>query len=71
MGNVGLGLIDYTVVPKSFVEFMPFWVLSLDMLLGRLEIMPIFYAIRNLREEAAYQLDVRRAAKAERQAIIE
>ncbi len=71
MGNVGLGLIDYTVVPKSFVEFMPFWVLSLDMLLGRLEIMPIFYAIRNLREEAAYQLELKRAAKAERQTIIE
>ena len=71
MGNVGLGLIDYAIVPTNFVEFMPFWVLSLDMLLGRLEIMPIFYAFRNLREEAAYQLDVRRSAKAERQAIIE
>ena len=63
MGNVGLGLIDYTPIPTRFIDFLPFWVLAIDMLLGRLEIMPIAYAMSNIREETAYYLKKRRKAK--------
>lgn len=59
MGNVGVALIDYTPLPVG-LDFMPFWVLSLDMLLGRLEIMPLAYAASNVREEAQYLIANRR-----------
>ena len=65
MGNVGLGLVDYVPLPHEGVEFIPYWVLSMDMLLGRLEIMPIIYAGSNVREEIAYHISERRKRNAE------
>ena len=70
MGNVGLGLVDYaTPVPSSGLEFLPYWILSIDMLLGRLEIMPIIYAGSNVREEIVYKLDERKKRNAEAAAM--
>ena len=63
MGNVGLGLMDYTPVPNTFLDFLPFWVLALDMILGRLEIMPLAYAVVNIKEESSYLVQLRRKGK--------
>ena len=69
MGNVGLGLGSYTAIPTNFLEFLPFWVLSFDMLLGRLEIMPAIYAIANVREEVSYYIDQRQTRKASAESL--
>ena len=61
MGNVGLGLIDYGVLPKNGFDMMPYWILSLDMLLGRLEIMPLAYAASNVKEEVQYMIEQKRS----------
>ena len=64
MGNVGLGLGDYTPLPKG-LDFLPLWVLSFDMLLGRLEIMPLAYTVSNVKQEVSFYYENRRKNKAE------
>lgn len=64
MGNVGLGLVDYTPLPEG-LDFLPLWVLSFDMLLGRLEIMPLAYTASNVKEEVSFYFENRRKNKAE------
>lgn len=56
MSNTGLTATDFVLYGKRYVYAYPIalWTLSAGMILGRLEIMPLFFAFRNIREEIVY-----------------
>ncbi len=56
MSNTGLSATDFVTYGKKYLVAYPIalWTLSAGMILGRLEIMPLFFALRNIREEIAY-----------------
>ena len=69
MSNTGHSLIDYTGLPEGPLYFYPYWVLSMGMLLGRLEIMPIVYSLANVPEEISHA--VRKYRRNKRKALEE
>ncbi len=69
MSNTGLALIDYVSYGKLHPHAYPvlLWILSIGMLLGRLEIMPFIDAIRNYSLEFKAINSEKRRKKAENQ----
>ena len=71
MSNTGLSVHNYV----DYMSYHPeashvvFWVLSLDMFLGRLEILPLVYAGKNTFEEARYMVAKRVARRRESRTI--
>ncbi len=56
MSNTGLSVTDFVTYGQTHVTSYPLalWTLSVGMILGRLEIMPLFFALRNIGEEISY-----------------
>ena len=73
MSNTGLAMhnyVDYgTLHPVE--SHVVFWVLSLDMFLGRLEIFPLIYAGKNILEEVRFNVAERVARKKPRNSMID
>mgnify|MGYP002515423393 CR=1 FL=1 len=65
MSNTGLAATDFVSYGLRHPAEYPIalWTLSAGMILGRLEIMPLFYALRNVREEIAFQKHEKRMLK--------
>lgn len=63
MSNTGHALIDYSGLPVGALYHYPYWALSIGMLLGRLEIMPMVYSAVNVQEEIAYAVTKHRRNK--------
>ena len=66
--NTGYGVSDFLAYRAEFGALswpynLTIWTLTVDMFLGRLEIMPLFYALSNVTEEIHYH---RAKHKAER-----
>ena len=71
--NTGYGVSDFIayrriVGASSWGYNLTLWVLTVDMFLGRLEIIPLFYALSNIPEEVKYRASRR---KAERSVLLE
>ena len=65
MSNTGLSATDFVSYGKLHPSAYPvaLWTLSVGMILGRLEIMPLIYAGRNIKEEIIYQKKQNKIAK--------
>ncbi len=65
MSNTGLSVTDFVAYGRAHpvAQKIALWVLSIGMILGRLEIFPLIFAGRNVREEFAYQKNLKRLAK--------
>ena len=65
IANVGTSLDDFVLYsaenPQAWIALS--WTLSIVMILGRLEIIPIFNSIRNVRDEAIYYKKKRQAER--------
>lgn len=65
MSNTGLAATDFVgygiLHPSAYP--IALWTLSVGMILGRLEIIPIIYAVRSVREEIIYQKHQKKLAK--------
>lgn len=71
--NTGYGVSDFIAYRRIFGASswgynLTLWVLTVDMFLGRLEIIPLFYALSNIPEEVKYRASRR---KAERSVLLE
>lgn len=64
ISNTGVALNDFVAYGAAhpIAGKITLWALSIGMILGRLEILPIGYAIRNVRLEYKYKRDSKRAA---------
>ncbi|MDY5440677.1 MAG: potassium transporter TrkG [Candidatus Enteromonas sp.] len=70
--NTGYGVSDFLAYRRIFGASswgynLTLWVLTIDMFLGRLEIIPLFYALSNIPKEIKYRASLR---KAERSGIL-
>lgn len=65
MSNTGLSATDFVLYGQAHPLEYPIvlWTLSVGMILGRLEIMPLIFAGRNIKEEIVYQKHMKRLAK--------
>lgn len=65
MSNTGLAATDFVTYGIMHPNAYPvaLWTLSVGMILGRLEIMPLIYAGRSIREEIVFQNHQKRLAK--------
>jgi Trk-type K+ transport system membrane component len=56
LSGTGLSIVDLLAYGSAYPVAYPYmlWILSIGMFIGRLEILPIYYAGRNIVDEIAY-----------------
>lgn len=70
LSGTGLSIVDFLAYSDAHASSFPaaypclLWILSVGMFIGRLEILPLYYAARNISDEIAYYKKGRKAKEA-------